>query len=80
MRDSGITQERYRETKAMIDDIIVDGDYRRSDEPYYDPDVTMLEVLRVMFAYNMAKSSKKLRSREQLESFVDKEGIRTWLD
>lgn len=79
MRDESITQERYRETKDMVDTIIKDGDYRFSEEPYYDPGITVLEVLRVMFAYTMAKSSKKLRSRDKIESQVDKNGIQEWL-
>lgn len=79
MIDRNITQERYRETKEIVDRLILDADYVHSDEPYYDPDITMLEVLRIMFAYNMAKSAKKQRSEEQLRSFVDKKGVQAWL-
>ena len=79
MIDRNITQERYRETKEIVDRLILDADYVHSDEPYYDPDITMLEVLRIMFAYNMAKSAKKQRTEEQLRSFIDKKGIQAWL-
>jgi len=80
MIDRNILQERYRETKDIIDEVIVDTDYERHSEPYHDPSTTMLEVLRIMFAYNLAKRYKSLRSREQIASFVDPEGIREWLD
>lgn len=80
MIDRDIRQERYRETKEIVDEVIVDGDYERHAEPYYDPSITMLEVLRIMFAYNLAKRYKSLRSREQITTFIDPRGIRDWLE
>lgn len=80
MIDAGIKEANYRHTKAIVDELIKDKDFRHSDEPYHDDRVTWLEVLRISYAHYMAASSSKLRTEKDLEKHIDREGIQTWLD
>jgi len=78
--DRLITDPRYIHAKKIVDGLIRDQDYRYSDEPYFDPRVTWLEVLRIAFASYMAKTSKKLRTTDQIRKQINSRTLQEWLE
>ena len=79
MFDNQITQAGYREYKTIVDDLIRDEDYQYSAEPYHDPAVTVLEVLRVALAYHLARRYKKMRSKDQVSELITPDDLQVYL-
>lgn len=80
MIDEAIVHPLYRHAKDIVDRLIIDEDFKHSDELYHDDRASWLEVLRVAYAYYMASTSTKPRSEKILAAQIDPAGIQQWLD